>query len=272
MWKIELVFSSGWAQHIHPRTSADDSLRVALAHAAAAVPPVLLEAPGDAKGPASRTLLLLTAKLTPVLPLSQWERRKDLLWWHETRSGWYPGSDCSVKHRILGECDSAELFFVFPGSLSLATTYPQFYRYMDESLSPENLLSSSLCSELHFGSPPPPYISHPLWFSMHASLLNCPKVEEEMEKAQLLITDMNAMSCWFFFFICVSKVKILYGGTELCDDEVRQTFHIDMKQAVISGASVAALVHVFTSVSGKVWPNCYYSTVHLSFFLPFGKI
>lgn len=59
---------------------------------------------------------------TPVLPLSQWERRKDLLWWHGTRSGWYPGSDCSVKHRILGEWDSSEFFFVFPGSLSLATT------------------------------------------------------------------------------------------------------------------------------------------------------
>lgn len=66
-------------------------------------------------------------------------------------------------------------------------------------------------------------------------------------------------------------MKILYGGTELCDDEVRQTFHIDMKLAVISGASVAALVHVFTSVSGIVWPNFYYSTVHLSFFSPFWK-
>lgn len=91
-----------------------------------------------------------------------------------------------------------------------------------------------------------------------------------MEKAQLLLTDMNAMSCCFF--ICVSKVKILYGGTELYDDEVRQTIHIDMKLAVISGASVAALVYVLTSFSGKVWPNFNYSTVHLRFFLSFGKI
>lgn len=69
----------------------------------------------------------------------------------------------------------------------------------------------------------------------------------------------------FFPFICVSQVKVLYGGTELFDDEVRQTFHNDMKLAVISGACIAALVYVLTSFSGKVWPDCCYSAVHLRF-------
>lgn len=65
-----------------------------------------------------------------------------------------------------------------------------------------------------------------------------------------------------FFLICVSQVKVLYGGTELFDDEVRQTFHSDMKLAVISGACITALVYVLTSFSGKVWPDCYCSAVH----------
>lgn len=55
-----------------------------------------------------------------------------------------------------------------------------------------------------------------------------------------------------FHFICISQVKVLYGGTELFDDEVRQTFHNDMKLAVISGACITVLVYVLTSFSGKV--------------------
>lgn len=43
---------------------------------------------------------------------------------------------------------------------------------------------------------------------------------------------------------------MLYGGTELFDDEVRQTFHNDMMLAVISGGCITALVYVLTSFSG----------------------
>lgn len=69
MWKTEKVFV---AQGEGGRNIFTQDLpRAALAHAAGAVPPVLLEAAGDAEGPSSRTLLLLTSKLTPVLPLSQ---------------------------------------------------------------------------------------------------------------------------------------------------------------------------------------------------------
>ena len=51
-----------------------------------------------------------------------------------------------------------------------------------------------------------------------------------------------------------SQVKVLYGGTELFDDEVRHTFHNDMMLAVISGACITVLVYVLTSFSGTVWP------------------
>ncbi|KAF3850747.1 hypothetical protein F7725_012519 [Dissostichus mawsoni] len=47
-----------------------------------------------------------------------------------------------------------------------------------------------------------------------------------------------------------SQVKVLYGGTELFDDEVRHTFHNDMMLAVISGACITVLVYVLTSFSG----------------------
>lgn len=49
--------------------------------------------------------------------------------------------------------------YAFPGSLSLAITHPQFYWYVDESLSPEHLSSSLLRSEIHFGAPLPSYYS-----------------------------------------------------------------------------------------------------------------
>lgn len=51
-----------------------------------------------------------------------------------------------------------------------------------------------------------------------------------------------------FFY---SKVKVLYGGTELFDDEVRRTFHSDMLLALFSGGCIAVLVYILTSFSCK---------------------
>lgn len=50
--------------------------------------------------------------------------------------------------------------------------------------------------------------------------------------------------------VCLSQVKVLYGGTELFDDEVRRTFHSDMLLALISGGCITALVYILTSFSG----------------------
>lgn len=45
------------------------------------------------------------------------------------------------------------------GSLELAMTHPEFYWYVDEGLSAENLKSSLLRSEILFGAPLPNYYS-----------------------------------------------------------------------------------------------------------------
>ncbi len=72
-------------------------------------------------------------------------------------------------------------------------------------------------------------------------------------------------------FPCPSQVKVLYGGTELFDDEVRHTFHNDMMLAVISGACITVLVYVLTSFSGTVRPVPYSTRcAHISVFeLPY---
>lgn len=48
---------------------------------------------------------------------------------------------------------------VGPGALSLAITHPQFYWYVDETLTPDSLHSSLLRSEIHFGAPLPSFYS-----------------------------------------------------------------------------------------------------------------
>lgn len=55
-----------------------------------------------------------------------------------------------------------------------------------------------------------------------------------------------------------SRVKVLYGGTELFDNEVRHTFHNDMMLAVISGACITVLVFVLTSFSGMTYSSFFY--------------
>lgn len=47
------------------------------------------------------------------------------------------------------------------------------------------------------------------------------------------------------------KVKVLYGGTDLFDYEVRRTFKNDMLLAFISSGCIAVLVYVLTSFSGE---------------------
>lgn len=61
-----------------------------------------------------------------------------------------------------------------------------------------------------------------------------------------------------------SHVKVLYGGTELFDDEVRRTFHNDMMLAVISGVCITVLVYVLTSFSGTVLPRPYFISESLN--------
>lgn len=62
----------------------------------------------------------------------------------------------------------------------------------------------------------------------------------------------SLLSFYFSLHLFHSKVKVLYGGTELFDDEVRRTFHSDMLLALFSGACIAVLVYILTSFSCKV--------------------
>ncbi|XP_077007432.1 protein dispatched homolog 3 isoform X2 [Tamandua tetradactyla] len=119
------------------------------------------------------------------------------------------------------------------GSLELAMTHPEFYWYVDEGLSADNLKSSLLRSEILFGAPLPNYYSvEDRW-------------EEQRAKFQSFVVTYVAMLAKQ----STSKVQVLYGGTDLFDYEVRRTFNNDMLLAFISSSCIAALVYILTSCS-----------------------
>ncbi|XP_069097341.1 protein dispatched homolog 3 [Pleurodeles waltl] len=119
------------------------------------------------------------------------------------------------------------------GSLKLAMTHPEFYWYVDESLTPENMRSSLLRSEILFGAPLPGYYSlDDRW-------------EEQRRKFQDFVISYVAV----LEKESTSKVQVLYGGTDLFDYEVRKTFSNDMSLAFISSSCIAVLVYLLTSCS-----------------------
>ncbi|XP_053726240.1 protein dispatched homolog 3 isoform X1 [Synchiropus splendidus] len=119
------------------------------------------------------------------------------------------------------------------GSLRLAITHPQFYWYVDESLSPERLSSSLLRSEIHFGAPLPSYYS----------------LQDRGDEQRTRFKNFVVQYADILAKQSTRQVKVLYGGTELFDDEVRHTFHNDVMLAFISGVCIALLVFVLTSFS-----------------------
>ncbi|XP_026781706.3 protein dispatched homolog 3 [Pangasianodon hypophthalmus] len=119
------------------------------------------------------------------------------------------------------------------GALSLAITHPQFYWYVDETLTPDSLHSSLLRSEIHFGAPLPSFYS----------------VQDRPLEQRRRFRDFVVQYADILAQQSTSKVKVLYGGTELFDDEVRRTFHSDMLLALFSGSCIAVLVYILTSFS-----------------------
>ncbi|XP_066493773.1 protein dispatched homolog 3 [Tiliqua scincoides] len=119
------------------------------------------------------------------------------------------------------------------GSLELAMTHPEFYWYVDESLSAENMKSSLLRSEILFGAPLPSYYSvEDRW-------------EEQRRKFQSFVVTYVALLAKQ----STSKVQVLYGGTDLFDYEVRKTFNNDMLLAFVSSSCIAVLVYILASCS-----------------------
>lgn len=64
-----------------------------------------------------------------------------------------------IKTNLAKIMELFTFFVVGLGALSLAITHPQFYWYVDETLTPDNLRSSLLRSEIHFGAPLPSFYS-----------------------------------------------------------------------------------------------------------------
>ncbi|XP_059494060.1 protein dispatched homolog 3 isoform X1 [Stegostoma tigrinum] len=119
------------------------------------------------------------------------------------------------------------------GSLKLAITHPEFYWYVDEGLTAENMKSSLLRSEILFGAPLPNYYSvDDRWEEQH----------RKFQKFVISYADLLASQS-------TKKVQVLYGGTDLFDYEVRRTFKNDMMLAFISSGCIAVLVYVLTSFS-----------------------
>ncbi|XP_067826742.1 protein dispatched homolog 3 [Heptranchias perlo] len=119
------------------------------------------------------------------------------------------------------------------GSLQLAITHPEFYWYVDEGLTAENMKSSLLRSEILFGAPLPNYYSvDDRWEEQH----------RKFQKFVISYVDLLATQS-------TKKVKVLYGGTDLFDYEVRRTFKNDMLLAFISSGCIAVLVYILTSFS-----------------------
>ncbi|KAL4623065.1 hypothetical protein GN956_G19313 [Arapaima gigas] len=119
------------------------------------------------------------------------------------------------------------------GALSLAITHPQFYWYVDETLTPDSLRSSLLRSEIHFGAPLPSFFS----------------LQDRMDEQKRRFRSFVVQYADILGRQSTSQVKVLYGGTELFDDEVRRTFRSDMLLALISGGCIAVLVYILTSFS-----------------------
>ncbi|XP_063001562.1 protein dispatched homolog 3 [Elgaria multicarinata webbii] len=119
------------------------------------------------------------------------------------------------------------------GSLELAMTHPEFYWYVDEALSAENMKSSLLRSEILFGAPLPSYYS----------------VEDRWEEQRRKFQSFVVTYVTLLAKQSTSKVQVLYGGTDLFDYEVRKTFNNDMLLAFISSSCIAVLVYILASCS-----------------------
>ncbi|TNN50462.1 Protein dispatched 3 [Liparis tanakae] len=137
------------------------------------------------------------------------------------------------------------------GSLSLAITHPQFYWYVDESLSPEHLSSSLLRSEIHFGAPLPSFYS----------------TQDRAHEQRALFKNFVVQYAEILAKQSTSQVKVLYGGTELFDDEIPAVHDFGLFMALIVSccwlwvsALMPAALCIWTECvepQEHVWLNCW---------------
>ncbi|XP_061422356.1 protein dispatched homolog 3 [Lethenteron reissneri] len=119
------------------------------------------------------------------------------------------------------------------GSLRLALSHPQSYWFADETFGPERLRSAVLRSQVHFGAP------------LRGFGRAGERPREQRERFRRFVTTYARALA----HAPSSKVRVLYGGYDLFDQEVRDTFWGDMRLAAASGACVALLVCALTQGS-----------------------
>uniref|UniRef100_UPI00358F485C protein dispatched homolog 3-like n=1 Tax=Myxine glutinosa TaxID=7769 RepID=UPI00358F485C len=120
------------------------------------------------------------------------------------------------------------------GSLHLALTHPQTYWFVDATLDVSTYLRSRLLrAELALGAPLPGF----------DSARDRPTLQRESVRsfmlgyAELLPT------------LSTNSVRVLYGGPDLFDNEVRETFRGDVRLAIVSATFIALLVFLLTHAS-----------------------
>ncbi|XP_070561577.1 protein dispatched homolog 3-like [Ptychodera flava] len=141
------------------------------------------------------------------------------------------------------------------GSLTKAMAHPSFYWYVDENMSKHNPKSKLLRSEVMFGTP----IRNFMW----PDGIRKSEAEQHEEYTNFIVSYADMLDKE-----SSESIMVLYGGTELFDWEVQQTFYHDISMGAISGALIFLLVFILTSFS--LWLTIYgFISIATSFGLAF---
>ncbi|XP_013412125.1 protein dispatched homolog 3 isoform X1 [Lingula anatina] len=119
--------------------------------------------------------------------------------------------------------------------LKRAMSKETFYWFVDETMNHTNMKSRYLRTEVYFGTPLKGYASH-----MDR------RPEQNAKFKEFVVTYVNKLDR-----SSTSKVQVLYGGNEIFDYEVDQTFKNDMFLAISSACAIFIMMLVLTSFS--VW-------------------
>nr|XP_006814154.1 PREDICTED: patched domain-containing protein 2-like [Saccoglossus kowalevskii] len=141
------------------------------------------------------------------------------------------------------------------GSLKKAMTHQTFYWYVDESMDKKNPKSRLLRSEVSFGMP----IADCFWPD------GTPKTVDEQhdEYVKFIVSYVSMLDKE-----STDSISVLYGGNELFDWEVQETFYHDLSMGAISGGLILVLVIILSSFS--LWLSIWgFLTIAFSFALAF---
>ncbi|XP_033097772.1 protein dispatched homolog 3-like isoform X2 [Anneissia japonica] len=119
------------------------------------------------------------------------------------------------------------------GALEKAMSSEDVYYYVDQNMNSTNRRSSLLRTEVLFGEP--------IGESWDPILS---KEEQKAEFHKFIITYIDLLETQ-----STSKVKVLYGGTEIFDYEVQSTLHHDLRLSIITLVLIVVVLLILTSFS-----------------------